>query len=71
MSSSFSIYYRHLFLRQLSSEKRELEVTVANSNKAVDRMSKNVEELHWRINNHYELPANVIVESMKPYTATM
>ena len=66
MSSGSSIYYSHLFLRQLSIEKSELEMTVADSNKSVERMSQNVEELKWRINNHYELPANVIVESSKP-----
>ena len=71
MSSSSSINYSHLLLRQLSIEKSELEMTVENSNKAVERMSQNVEELQWRINNHYELPANVIVESSKPNTATM
>ena len=46
-------------------------MTVESSNKSVERMSQNVEELQWRINNHYELPANVIVESSKPYTAAM
>ena len=71
MSSSSSIYYSHLFLRQLSIEKGELEMTVENSNKAVERMSQNVEELQWRFKNHYELPANVIVESSRPNTATM
>ena len=71
MSSSSSIYYSHLFLRQLSIEKSELEMTVAISNKAEERMSQNVEELQWRIKNHYELPKNVIVESSKPYTASM
>ena len=57
--------------RQLSVEKSEMEMTVTNSKKAALRMSQNVEELQWRINNHYELPANVIVERSKPNTAYM
>ena len=37
-------------------EKTELEQNVAQSNKIVDRMSRNVEQLQWRIKNNYELP---------------
>jgi len=42
--------------RQLSVEKSELEQNVAISNKVVDRMSMNVEQLQWRIKNNYDLP---------------
>merc|ERR1712168_681529 len=42
--------------RQLSVEKSELEQNVAISNKVVDRMSMNVEQLQWRIKNNYDHP---------------
>merc|ERR550525_1914398 len=42
--------------KQLSQEKSQLELTVDNSNKAVERMSQNVEELQWRIRNNFDLP---------------
>ena len=42
--------------RQLSIEKTQLEMTVNSSNKAVERMSQNVEELQWRIRNNFDLP---------------
>merc|ERR1719319_890270 len=42
--------------RQLSIEKTQLEMTVTSSNKAVERMSQNVEELQWRIRNNFDLP---------------
>jgi len=38
--------------KQLSIEKSQLEMTVTSSNKAVERMSQNVEELQWRIRNN-------------------
>ena len=37
-------------------EKSELEQNVAHSNKVVDRMSRNVEQLQWRIKNNYDVP---------------
>ena len=37
-------------------EKSELEQNVADSNKIADRMSRNVEQLQWRIKNNYDLP---------------
>jgi len=46
--------------KQLSVEKNELEMTVTNSNKAVERMSQNVEELQWRIKNNFELPVEIV-----------
>jgi len=46
--------------KQLSVEKTELEMTVTNSNKAVERMSQNVEELQWRIKNNFELPVEIV-----------
>merc|ERR1719150_3695381 len=39
---------KNLIERQLSIEKSQLEMSVDNSNKAVERMSQNVEELLWR-----------------------
>ena len=42
--------------KQLSQEKSKLELSVDSSNKAVERMSQNVEELQWRIRNNFDLP---------------
>ena len=42
--------------KQLSIEKCQLEMTVNNSHKEVERMSQNVEELQWRIRNNFEVP---------------
>ena len=42
--------------RQLSVEKSELEVNMRNSVKVADRMSKDVEQLQWRIKNNFDLP---------------
>merc|ERR550525_1262437 len=42
--------------KQLSQEKSQLEMSVDSSNKAVERMSQNVEELQWRIRNNFDLP---------------
>jgi len=47
---------KNMIERQLSIEKSQLELTVDSSNKAVERMSQNVEELQWRIRNNFELP---------------
>merc|ERR1719403_395692 len=46
---------KNLIERQLSIEKSQLEMSVDNSNKAVERMSQNVEELQWRIRNNFDL----------------
>ena len=45
--------------KQLSQEKSQLELSVDSSNKAVERMSQNVEELQWRIRNNFDLPIQV------------
>ena len=45
--------------KQLSQEKSQLELSVDSSNKAVERMSQNVEELQWRIRNNFDLPVQV------------
>ena len=45
--------------KQLSQEKSKLELSVDSSNKAVERMSQNVEELQWRIRNNFDLPIQV------------
>ena len=37
----------------------QLELSVDSSNKAVERMSQNVEELQWRIRNNFDLPVQV------------
>ena len=42
--------------RQLSSRSAELEQTVLSSSKVADRMSRDVEQLQWRIRNNYDLP---------------
>jgi len=47
---------KNMIERQLSIEKSQLEMTVDSSNKAVERMSQNVEELQWRIRNNFDLP---------------
>jgi len=48
--------------KQLSQEKSQLELSVDSSNKAVERMSQNVEELQWRIRNNFDLPIQVAGE---------
>jgi len=47
---------KNQFERQLSLEKKELELSVTSSKKAAQRMSQNVEELQWRIKNNFDLP---------------
>ena len=42
--------------RQLSIENNQLETNMTKTNKEVDRMSKNVEALQWRIRNHFDIP---------------
>eukprot|EP00092_Neocalanus_flemingeri_P006287 GFUD01006763.1.p1 GENE.GFUD01006763.1~~GFUD01006763.1.p1 ORF type:complete len:731 (+),score=201.86 GFUD01006763.1:365-2557(+) len=44
--------------KQLSVEKQELENNVTNATISMDRMSKNVESLQWRIRNNFDLPVN-------------
>ena len=41
--------YDHLFSRQLSVEKSELEESVADTNKVVQRLSQNIAELSQKI----------------------
>merc|ERR1719222_1691337 len=53
---------KNLIERQLSIEKSQLEMSVDSSNKAVERMSQNVEELQWRIRNNFDLPVQVAGE---------
>jgi len=48
--------------KQLSVEKRNLELDMTNTNKAMNRMSKDVESLQWRIRNNFDLP----VENLSP-----
>jgi len=48
--------------KQLSVEKRNLEMDMTNTNKAMNRMSKDVETLQWRIRNNFDLP----VENLSP-----
>ena len=50
---------KNMIERQLSIEKSQLEMSVDSSNKAVERMSQNVEELQWRIRNNFDLPVHV------------
>lgn len=44
----------------LSAQRDQLETTVSNSSREVERMSQNVEELQWRIRNNYELPVEIV-----------
>ena len=46
-------------------EKSELEQNVAQSNKIVDRMSRNVEQLQWRIKNNYEVPVEKLTTTQQ------
>ena len=48
-----------LSCRLLSAQRDQLETTVSNSSREVERMSQNVEELQWRIRNNYELPVEI------------
>merc|ERR1711892_1109567 len=52
--------------KQLSQEKSQLEINMTNTKKEVDRMSKNVEALQWRIRNHFDVPLdNLTTETCK------
>jgi len=51
---------KHQLQRQISVEKNQLEMSVINSNKAAARMSQNVEELQWRIRNHFDVPVAIL-----------
>ena len=51
--------------KQLSQEKSQLELSVDSSNKAVERMSQNVEELQWRIRNNFDLPIQVGIKLVR------
>jgi len=46
---------------QLSLEKDQLEIDMTNTSKEVDRMSKNVEALQWRIRNHFDVPVEGLI----------
>ena len=43
----------------MSAEKYQLESSMTQSTKQMERMSMNVEELQWRIRNNYELPVDI------------
>lgn len=47
----------------ISAEKWELESSVSESTKKMERMSMNVEELQWRIRNNFELPVDIYSKS--------
>ena len=55
-----------MFLRELSVEKCQLEINMKHTSKEVDRMSKSVEALQWRIRNHFDVPVdNLTTETCK------
>ena len=45
------------YFRQLFVEKTQLEINATNTGKTMDRMSKEMESLKWRIRNN-DLPVN-------------
>ena len=45
-------------------EKSYLEMNMTNTTNAMDKMSKNVESLQWRIRNNFDLP----VDNLTPVT---
>jgi len=47
------------FERQISVENSQLEAQICSSNKAVERMSQNVEELQWKIRNHFQFGSDL------------
>jgi len=49
--------------QRISAEKWELESSVSESTKKMERMSMNVEELQWRIRNNFELPVDIYSKS--------
>merc|ERR1711892_1594906 len=50
--------------KRLSIDNNQLEMKMTNTRKEVDRMSKNVEALQWRIRNQYDVP----VDNLTPET---
>ena len=53
-----------IYFRQLTVENSQLELNMTNTTNAMDRMSKNVESLQWRIRNNFDLP----VDNLTPVT---
>jgi len=47
---------KHKLEKQLSLEKAQLEQNLTETSKSMDRMSKDVETLQWRIRNNYDVP---------------
>merc|ERR1719450_283771 len=45
--------------QRMSAEKYQLESSMTQSTKQMERMSMNVEELQWRIRNNFELPVDI------------
>jgi len=54
---------KHQYERQISLEKSQLEMTVITSNRAAERMSHNMEELQWRIQNNFDLPVEILPDT--------
>ena len=54
-----------IYFRQLTVENSQLELNMTNTTNAMDRMSKNVESLQWRIRNNFDLP----VDNLTPVTS--
>ena len=57
--NNFKSFFDYFYLCLTQLYLLQLELTVDNSNKAVERMSQNVEELQWRIRNNFDLPVQV------------
>ena len=57
--NNFKSFFDLFFSVTSQSYLLQLELSVDNSNKAVERMSQNVEELQWRIRNNFDLPVQV------------
>ena len=57
--NNFKSFFDYFYLCLTQLYLLQLELTVDNSNKAVERMSQNVEELQWRIRNNFDLPIQV------------
>merc|ERR1712227_736861 len=45
--------------QRMSAEKYQLESSMTQSTKQMERMSMSVEELQWRIRNNFELPVDI------------
>jgi len=52
--------------RNLSTQNMELQLENRNSAREADRMSKDVEQLQWRIRNNFELPESPLVSPSDP-----